>query len=205
MSQLIVIAVACCLSNLSLVSPDPRSLIVPAEQQARAKQLVEQLGHVIYRDRARATRELRAMGRLALIGLEIGKMSDNPEVRHRIKLILPAARRADFEARLNVFLADKTGMYNHQLPGWDEFQAIVGGSQAGREFFIKMLKSPPNRKLIQAIAINPNELAQRIYVRQSDLWAAKLSTNLSRWGSWPCLYSDSDRCDRLDVRRDRRR
>ena len=147
MSQLIVIALYMVLADTT-VSPDPKSLIVSEADHARAEALVEQLGSVLYQERFSATMQLRTMGRLALSSLEAARQSDNPEVRQRAKLILPTARRADFQARLDVFLADKAGQYDHRLPGWDKFQTITGKNEAGRLLFIELMQSPPNRELV---------------------------------------------------------
>lgn len=170
MSQIILIVLSWYITNTPLVSPDPKSLIVSDDDFARSEELVEQLGSVLYRERASATRKLRDMGRHALPSLEAARTSDNPEVRQRVKLILPSIRRADFQAKLNVFLADKQGKYEHQLPGWDQFQAITGKSVAGRRLFTELLKSPPNRELVQAVALNSEELGQRVMRRQTEIY-----------------------------------
>ena len=169
MSQVIVIILSMVLADTT-VSPDPKSLIVSDADHARVEALVEQLGSVLYQERSSATMQLRTMGRLALSSLEVAKLSDNPEVRQRAKLILPTARRADFQARLDVFLADKAGKYDHRLPGWDEFQSITGKNEAGRLLFIELMQSPPNRALVQAVALNPKELNQRVHRRQAEIY-----------------------------------
>ena len=170
MSQLILIALSWYATNVPLVSPDPKSLIVSDADYLRSEEFVLQLGSVLYSERASATQQLRDMGRLALPTLEIARLNDNPEVRQRVKLILPSARQADFQAKLNIFLADKQGKYEHQLPGWDRFQAITGKSEAGRRLFTEILKSPLNRELVQAVAMNSEELGQRVLRRQIDLY-----------------------------------
>ena len=167
---MIVISLCIVFANTPPISPDPATLIVCDADFARSEALVEQLGSVLYTERADATQQLRTMGRLALPSLELARQSENPEVRQRVKLILPAIRRADFQARLSTFIADKTGKYDHQLPGWDKFQTITGKNKAGRQLFIELMQSPPNRALVQAVAMNPKELGQRIRRRQSELY-----------------------------------
>ena len=170
MSQFLLIGLHLVLIQLQPVSPDPKTLIISAADHARAEALIEQLGSELYRHRAEATMELRAMGRRALPSLEAARNDDNPEVRHRVNLILPTIRRADFDAKLSTFLADAEGKYEHQLPGWDQFQAITGKSQAGRKLFIELMNSPPNRVLVQAVALAPEELSQRILRRQAEIY-----------------------------------
>ena len=170
MSQFLLIALHLVLMRSPPVSPDPRTLIISDADHARAERLVEQLGSVLYQTRNAATLELRAMGRLALPSLEAARHSDNPEVRLRVNLMLPKIRRADYEAKLRTFLADIQGKYDHQLPGWDKFQTIVGNNLAARRLFIELMKSPANRPLLEAVALSSKELVQRLVQRQTELF-----------------------------------
>ena len=43
----------------------------------------------------------------------------------RCSSLLPRAASLDIKARLDVFLADAEGEYEHDLPGWNQFRATV--------------------------------------------------------------------------------
>ena len=72
-------------------SADPASLVVPPEQVAKARDLVRLLGSDFYRDRDTATRELEAMGRLALPALIEARYHPDPEVQSRVAWLYPLA------------------------------------------------------------------------------------------------------------------
>lgn len=131
--------------------PDPTSLAVPAATAARATALVAALASRDYQERDDATRELRRLGRLAYPALRDAlRTNSNQEVRFRVEMVLPAARLADLEARLECLLADTDGKYRHDhLPGGRAFLAAVGRTEAGRNLFAAMLRSD-NRPLLLA-------------------------------------------------------
>ncbi len=45
----------------------------------------------------------------------------------RCNALLPKANAEEFQARLDTFLADTEGKYEHSLPGWRQFRAVVRG------------------------------------------------------------------------------
>lgn len=152
-------------------SPDPKALIVPPEQVARAQSLVQQLGSEAFFDRDQATRELRRMGRLALPALieAVTNGSDDPEIRFRCELLLPRAEHEDVSARISAFLADTEGKYHHQLPGWNPFREVVGTDRASRELFAAIVQEPEHHGLLLAIQKGNRELAQAVTERRRQL------------------------------------
>jgi hypothetical protein len=165
---LVLLAVA---SASPAASPDPKSLAVPAEDAARARELVKKLASDVYTEREDATRQLRAMGRKALPALEAGADDPDPEVRLRCEILLPAAEADDFDARLATFQADKDSKFDHDLPGWNQFHKLVGKTEAGRVMFSDLLKQPENRDLIAGMAQDAAELTRRFDARKQDLYA----------------------------------
>ncbi|MCI0700811.1 MAG: hypothetical protein L0241_06995, partial [Planctomycetia bacterium] len=106
-------------------SPDPKSLTIPQEELSKARELVQQLGSEKYSEREEAQRELAAMGRLARPALLDGVSGDpDPEIRLRCQTLLPKANADDLKARLETFLADTEGKYEHDLPGWNKLRAV---------------------------------------------------------------------------------
>lgn len=158
--------------------PDPRSLAVSAADAARAADLVRQLGSPVFRDREDAGRELRGLGRKALPALRAGLDSDDAEIRDRCKPLIEPAEVADFNARLETFLADTDGKFDHDLRGWNEFQKWTGND--GRGLFADVMKSPANRELVSGVAYNKAELARRLDARRRNLYASVFPSEPAR-------------------------
>ena len=95
-------------------NPDPRALVIPAEELAKARQLVGQLGDPLFAAREQASRELAGMGRKALAPLAVGEAQDpDPEVRLRCHKLVPDARADDLErfpGRCSVWVAATAGV-----------------------------------------------------------------------------------------------
>src|SRR4051812_5212558 len=99
-------------------SPDPKRLAVPPEEMIKAQELVRQLASDEFTVREAAQERLAKMGRLAkpVLSSAIATNPD-PEVRSRCRELLPKAAAEDLKARLETFLADTEGKYEHDLPG----------------------------------------------------------------------------------------
>jgi len=112
----------------------PPAVDIPAEQLAKARLLVRQLGSPSYHDREDATTELAKLGRVARSALaEAVATSPDYEVRARAARLLPKAEAADLQIRIAAFVADTDGKLTHDLPAWDKFREHVGGDPpAGR-------------------------------------------------------------------------
>jgi len=147
--------------------PDPKSLDIPAEVALEARALVEKLASKSFQEREQASRELQRLGRLALPAItEAMENSINPEVQLRTELLLPSARTDDYRARIDCFLADTAGKFEHALPGAKEYFALTGQSEAARNLFRDIVLSP-NRDLIFGIG-NPDELPKLIAQRRAE-------------------------------------
>ena len=147
-------------------SPDPNSLAIPAAELSKARALVQRLGNEQFPEREKADLALARMGRLARPALLEGASTDpNPEVRARCADLLPKANALDLKARLDAFLADADGTYEHDLPGWNQFRAAVRNDwaflgyplradrsldKAARAVFAEVIASPANRAVVMA-------------------------------------------------------
>jgi hypothetical protein len=150
-------------------NPDPKSLAVPAGVTARAAELVAKLDDRDYHDRDDATKELRKLGRLALPTLlDTLARNTHPEVRLRVEILLPAATSLDMKARVDCFLADKEGKFQHDLPGAKPFFAAVGRTDAAKQLFSDMIRSP-NRDMLVAVEGPEGDLRQLYTTRRADL------------------------------------
>jgi hypothetical protein len=169
-------------------SPDPKTLAIPAQELSKARELVQQLGSEQFNEREAAEEELVKMGRAARVALIEGVNTDpSQEVRTRCQTLLPKANALEMKARLEVFLADTEGKYEHDLPGWREFRATVRGEwrlmgysladtsldKAARTVYVEILSSPINRQIAMAVGGPPSELTGLVSGRRQELYNQK--------------------------------
>lgn len=158
-------------STGSGASPDPKDLAIPPAELSRAKLLVAQLASEVYDEREEAQDELAKMGRLAFPALLEGlNTNPSPEVRFRCQSLVPKAAHLDLQARLETFLADVDGKFQHDMPGWNEFRKLAGGTAASRTTFVELLKESQNRALVLGVAGSPHELGRLIAARKQDIY-----------------------------------
>ncbi len=192
------LAFGCCLGLVGVtvlvapgadVSPNPADLAIPAAVNARAQQLVEQLGSDVFAEREDAERELAQMGRWARPALWHGATkSPDPEIRHRCTLLLPHAEAQELQARVETFLADTQGEYEHDLPGWKTFLALVRNDfrlfgytfpgdrsldKAAKTVFTGLIANRDNRRLVFAAAQRDFDFCTRVWERRVELYNRK--------------------------------
>jgi hypothetical protein len=161
-------------------SPDPKSLAIPESELAKARELAAQLGDKVFAVREKATRELFKMGRAALPAVEQTLASaTDPEVRARCEWLLPRALADDNKARLDTFLADVEGKYDHDLPGWTELARVIGADKPARELFIEMVQQKENADLLAALR-SSELLGQRLLARRVELYNRMYGFNPER-------------------------
>jgi hypothetical protein len=157
---------------LSAASPDPKALAVPPEELSKARELVRRLGSESYREREEAQAALAKMGRLARLPLAAAVLGDpDPEVRLRASRVLPRASADELKARVETFLADTAGKYEHDLPGLKTFRRALGGDEKARALYAEVLKSPYNLDMLAAIDRGPTEGGRAIADRRGAMWS----------------------------------
>jgi len=172
---MVAITLASLLGTLPLlqphdVDPNPASLAVPDDTDAKARLLVKALGDADFAAREEASRDLRELGRMALPALRDGMdHSTVPEVARRCELLFPRALALDTRARVDCFTADAAGKYKHDLPGADHFFGITGRTEAARTLYRDLLLSPANRDLISSLELSDEETAQVVAGRRREL------------------------------------
>lgn len=170
-------------------SPDPKSLTIPADELARARELVQQLGSEQFVEREKAEAELAKMGRSARPALAEGANTDpSQEVRSRCSSLLPRAISLDIRARLDVFLADTDGKFEHDLPGWNQFRATLRNEwdlfgypvwsdrsldKAARAVFADLISTQVNRQVMLAAGGSQPDLGQLVAARRQELYNQK--------------------------------
>jgi hypothetical protein len=170
-------------------NPDPKSLAVPDEELSKARELVQQLDSEQYAEREEAERELARMGRSARAALLDAVNGDpSPEVRARCNSLLPRATSLEMRARLETFLADAEGKYDHDIPGWPEFRKVVRHEwslfgyplpadtsldKSARKVFADLLATLPNRHVVMAAGGADDDLGQLVAARRQELYNQK--------------------------------
>jgi hypothetical protein len=152
-------------------SPDPKSLAVAPEELSKARELVRRLGSDFYREREEAQAQLAKLGRVARQALAEAVAGDpDPEIRLRASRLLPKASADDLKARIDTFLADTAGKYDHDLPGLKTFRKGVGTDEKARALYVEILKSPYNLDMFAAIDKGETEGGRAIADRRGALW-----------------------------------
>ena len=62
----------------------------------------------------------------------------DPETRAAARRLVSLIDRSEFHRRLEAFAADIDGSQKLSLPGWEQFQKLVGGDPAARALFVDM-------------------------------------------------------------------
>jgi hypothetical protein len=169
--RLFTIAILCLSGPLFAVEADPAKLKPTAEQIARAEAIAVKLGSPIYAERDSASRELAALGRLALGVIErVLAETDDAEVRSRCEALRPAMAAADLKAKLAAFVADADGKFDHKLPGWDKFHAITSNTAESRSLYAQMMESAAAYSLIAKINATADERNAAIVIRRTEIY-----------------------------------
>ena len=152
-------------------SPNPKDLEISPAEVSKARELVRRMGSEVYREREEAQAELAKMGRVARQALVEGATSDaDPEIRSRCTRLVPKATADDLKARIETFLADSEGKYDHDLPGLKAFRKALGTTRNIRELYAEILKSPYNLDLFTAIDKSPTDGGRAVADRRSEMW-----------------------------------
>jgi hypothetical protein len=99
---------------------------------------IRELSHDSYAVRQEAVARLLATGtpaRRALLEIVDGP---DPETRTAARRLVSLIDRSEFQRKLEAFAADGDGNQKHSLPGWEQFQKLVGGDSAARALFVDM-------------------------------------------------------------------
>lgn len=166
----------CLVLIISLTAP----LMSTADLKVQAEQLVRRLGSDTFAEREEANRALRRLGTAALpVIREAVRQSKDPEVVNRCRRLLAEVEAEQWAQRLRTFLEDPDDRQAHDLPGWQEFRAIVGGHAAARTFFAGMLCSAENREVLAGLALPREQLTGRVVARTREIEAAIRSSGLN--------------------------
>ncbi|QGJ69819.1 Hypothetical protein PBC10988_15060 [Planctomycetales bacterium 10988] len=121
--------------------------------------LIEALGADSFQMREWASWRLEQAGLEAKDALLVGLNHSDPEVRLRCRRIWEEIRALDFQSRLEAFASDTEGEGDYGLPGWERYQAMVGGDPSDRDLFVRMQRAESD--LLQLVEENAQSLGDR--------------------------------------------
>lgn len=127
----VAILVSTCVSSLTAEGPTSEQI----------DHWIESLGHDTYAVRQDAAKRLLAAGPTARTALVAAAESPDPEARAAARRLVAQIDRLEFEHRLAAFAADTNGRQGLTLPGWEQFQKLVGSDSAARALFVEMQRS----------------------------------------------------------------
>jgi hypothetical protein len=144
----------------------------------KAALLVRQLGNGSFQLREDASRSLLKLGRPAKQALLDGLKINDPEVRSRCERILVLVLEQDFKARLDGFIADKEGKYEHDLPAWGRYRKLVGGDASARELYVEMAQS--QRQLLEDFESEPKAVGDKYGIEVQALFQKLWGPNVAQ-------------------------
>ncbi len=99
---------------------------------------IEELGHDAFTVRQAAAASLLEAGMLSRESLVELANGPDPEKRAAARRLVKLIDQSEFHRRLEAFAADTSGRQGLTLPGWEQFQKLVGSDPAARELFVDM-------------------------------------------------------------------
>lgn len=126
--------------------PEPQPKQQPGEAavaEAKATELVEQLGADSWADRTASSKQLMKGGEQISVALRRGLQHADAEVRRRCRRILVDRVKSELQVGIAGLLADTEGKDEHALPGWARYRKDVGNNDETRKLFVEMLKDEP--------------------------------------------------------------
>ena len=99
---------------------------------------IQSLRHDTYAVRQAAAKKLLDAGMAARAQLAEAADDPDPESRAAARRLVALIDKAEFNHRLAVFAADIDGREGRTLPGWEQFQKLVGSDSAARSLFVEM-------------------------------------------------------------------
>jgi hypothetical protein len=126
-----------------LAADSDRALLPPISAQARAEQLVAQLGAASYDRREQAENLLQQIGAAALPSLRDAISHSDLEIRYRAQDLLERIELVEQTRILREFLSSGDPALGELLHGWERFARLVGEDFSARALFANMHQEEP--------------------------------------------------------------
>ncbi len=164
----------------STAKPAGKTELPPSPKAPSAEEIrkwIADLSHDEYAERHKAAELLLATGMAARQPLlEIAEGTD-PEARAAARRLVALIDRSEFHRRLEAFAADTEGQMGLTLPGWEQYQKLVGSDPADRALFVEMQRQEGS--LLSAVF----GISKRA---PEELWEARLR----QIAQWPMTVPD---------------
>lgn len=121
-----------------LVATADRSSVSSIASPDEISRWIDELGHEAFTVRQAAASRLLAAGMSAREPLRAIADGPDPETRAAARRLVALIDQSEFHRRLEAFAADTDGHQGLTLPGWDQFQKLVGGDPPARALFVDM-------------------------------------------------------------------
>ncbi len=121
--------------------------------------------------RQEAATRLLAAGSIAHDSLRQLAEGPDPETRASARRLIALIDRSEFRRRLDAFAADTDGRKGLTLPGWEQYQKLVGSDAAARTLFVDMQRQ--EGPVIAAIFNSPKRPPE-------ELWESRL-VRIAQW------------------------
>jgi hypothetical protein len=153
-------------------SPPNDSRTIHAEPtKADVAQWIKDLSSDAFSLRQDAAARLLSAGSIAREPLRQLADGTDPETRASARRLIALIDRSEFRHRLEAFAADTDGKKGLTLPGWAQYQKLVGSDAASRTLFVEMQRQ--EGPLIAAILDSPKRPPE-------ELWESRL-VRIAQW------------------------
>jgi hypothetical protein len=156
--------------QIHVAAQEPARLVATSKKISKASvpnpdeigRWIDDLGHDAFTVRQAAASQLLAAGvsaRQPLVGIANGP---DPERRAAARRLLVLIDQSEFHRRLEAFAADTDGRQRLTLPGWDQYQKLVGSDPAARALFLVFQRhhGPQIAAVFWVYKQNPGELLE---------------------------------------------
>jgi hypothetical protein len=99
---------------------------------------IDELGHDAFTVRQSAASQLLAAGMSAREPLMAVVDGPDPERRAAARRLVALIDQSEFHRKLEAFAADTEGRQHLTLPGWEQYQKLIGSDAAARALFVEM-------------------------------------------------------------------
>jgi hypothetical protein len=172
---IVLAAFSTVLNPIRLAAQEPAKLVAAAERLSPASiaspdeigRWIDELGHDAFTVRQAAASQLLSAGMSAREPLLAIVDGPDPERRAAARRLIALIDQSDFHRRLEAFAADTDGRQHLTLPGWDQYQKLVGSDPAARALFVEMQRheGPLIAALFGASKQAPNHALESRLVR----------------------------------------
>ncbi|HVT26925.1 MAG TPA: hypothetical protein VHE81_02795 [Lacipirellulaceae bacterium] len=142
---------------------------------------IDELDHDVYSVRHDAAAQLLAAGISARKPLQALVNGPDPETRAAARRLIALIDQSEFHRRLEAFAADTDGKQGATLPGWEQFQKLVGSDPAARALFVDMQRQEGTllATALDAGARSPGDIVQSRLQRliQSEVFTGNRSAS----------------------------